>query len=341
MPNVTESGMEAYLRTFHDEYRQGVEQYVPADARERLMRYPLLADPVTGYVSTQLGAGYEYGLGEGEFSIRRSSQRIEELFVNGPSKLSRLPLGFAIGGPNFGIESLTIEGGFPFRFTSRTAEVYFYKVRFKVDTWSRDVLYAQLFANRTADFWSETQAVRRAKDEVLQALFDLQQSRASNVDLATYLKSFKERTVLLLGDFNTGRDRLEAIQSALGRMGYLAVMLDEIPEEPNYDLRQKFQAVASVCRFLVFEDSTPAGQIGEMILASGLDLIRIVLREGGGQSTFMTTGMGLTSKVVREWSYTAENLDEVLGDAAKWAESVVADLAQERGNLYPWGGNED
>lgn len=97
------------------------------------------------------------------------------------------------------------------------------------------MLYAQLFANRSEEFWSETEAVRRAKDEVLAAVFDLQQTAARHVDLGTYLKTFKQKTVLLLGDFNRGRDRLEAIRRALGRAGYHAVLLDEIPEEPNYD----------------------------------------------------------------------------------------------------------
>ena len=160
------------------------------------------------------------------------------------------------------------------------------------------MLYAQLFANRTADFWSEAQAVRRAKDEVLRAQLNIQQSAKSHVDVATYSK-FKKRSVLVLGDFKHGRDRLEAIREALGRRGYAVVLLDEIPEQPHYDLQQKFQAVASVYRFLVFEDSTPSGHIAEMQLAENLRLIRIILRERGKQSSFMMQGMDLTSTIIR------------------------------------------
>lgn len=328
--------MEVYLKTFHNEYVSSVEKYVPAEFRQSLARYSLLPTPVTGYVSTQLGAGYEYGIGDTDFSVRRGSRRIEELFVDAPTWLSNFDPFFNVAGPNVGIESLTLEGGFPFRFTDEAGEIYFYEVRFKARTWSRDVLYAQLFANRRAEFWSEVEAVRRAKDEVLAALFDVQQSAANNVDLGTYLQTFKERTVLVLGDFNHGRDRIEAIRTALTRAGYNAVLLDEIPDEPDYDLRQKFHAVASVCRFLVFEDSTPAGQIGEMFLADALHSIRIVLREGEQQSTFMTRGMGLTSKVVREWRYNASSLDAVVAEAAAWAEFLVSDLAEQRRSTYPW-----
>lgn len=80
---------------------------------------------MTGYVSTQLGAGYEYRAGEAEISVRRGSQRIEELFVDAPSWLSRLGPFFNVGEGNNGIASLTLEGGFPFRFSGKDADISF------------------------------------------------------------------------------------------------------------------------------------------------------------------------------------------------------------------------
>ena len=151
--------METYLATFHEEYVATVEGYVPEGARSRLTRYSLLpAVQVTGYVSTQLGAGYEYREGDGGISIIR------------------------------GVAA---------------------SVSFKAGTWSRDVLFAYLFATRQEGFWSEAHAVRRAKDEVLPALLDLQQSAARSLDLGTYLRTFEKRTILVLGDFKHGRDALK------------------------------------------------------------------------------------------------------------------------------------
>jgi len=340
MANVTEAEMRAYLQTFHDEYTRTVETFVPPDHRPRLMRYSLLPVSMVGYVSTQLGAGYEYFGGDAEISTRRGSARIEDLFVDCPSWLSGVGPMFAIGGTGTGILKLTLEGGFPFRFVDQSADVFFYEVRFKAGTWERDVLYAHLFADRREERWSEAEAVRRAKDEVLAALFDLQQSAARSVDLGTYLRTFKERTVLVLGDFTHGRGRLTEIKEALAAAGYFGVLLDEVPEEPHYDLRQKFQAVAPVCRMLIFEDSMPSGHIAEMVLADPLHLPTIVLREGEEQSTFMTRGLGLTSRVVREWQYTPETLNTVLTEALAWAESVIGELAEERQNLYPWRAEE-
>jgi hypothetical protein len=340
--NVTEAMMESYLRTFHDEYVKTVEQYLPSDSWPKLMRYPLLPTAIIGYVSTKLGAGYEYVSGEPEISIRRGSQRIEDVFFDAPPWLRQVGPMFDALGSNTGIVGLgdqespsTVEGAFPFRFSDERADVLIYNIRFRADGWDRYVLYAQLFADRREESWSEAAAVRRAKDEVLKAVFDLQQSRRRNVGLATFLRTFKQRTVLILGDFER-RERLEAIRQELSTAGYDGVLLDEIPEEPDYDLPQKFQAVASVCRFLIFEDSTRSGHIAEMMLAGGLNSITIVLREGEQRSTFMTQGIAITSKVVREWSYEPESLKDVLTEALKWAEDLASDLQRQRNLTYPW-----
>src|SRR6184192_3681785 len=102
--------MEMFLKRFHDEYVDSIEKYVSPEFRQRLVRYSLLPTPITGYVSTQLGAGYEYGVGDTEISIRRGSRRVEELFVSAPDWLSRLGPFFNVGGANMGIARMTLDG---------------------------------------------------------------------------------------------------------------------------------------------------------------------------------------------------------------------------------------
>ncbi len=335
MANVTDKQMKTYLRTFHDEYAASVEQYVPAEDRQALFRYSLLPAPVMGYVSTQFGAGYEYGIGDANISIRRGSRRVEELFVDGPARLSRLEPWLSIGGPCV-VKDCSFKTRFPFRLTNEVADVSFSRVIFETDNWRRSVLYAHVYANRREEFWSEAEAIRRAKDEVLAALLDLKQSEARNVDRHTYVEKFKQKQVLVLGDFGERRDRLEAIRSSLIRAGYDAFLLDDVPEVPHCDLRQKFQLFALLSRFVVFEDSTPSGHVLEMESAESLRAIRIVLREGDKRSTYMTQGMDLTSKVVREWSYEVDTLDSVIAEAAEWAESLVIELEVLRDEKYPW-----
>jgi len=339
MANVTEAQMARYLAVFHDEYVRSVEQFVPEGVRGQLLRYPLLPAPIKGYVSTQLGAGFEYGdPGASQITVERSSRRIERLFLGAPPSFFRLSGAVLLGnGNSAAFEDSRFKDVIPFGFEDENAGwVRLANVDLSHRTWHRHVRFAELFSHRTSDFWSEVEAIRRAKDEVLTVSFDLQAATAREVDISTYLASFKEKTVLVLGDFKSGRDRLSAIKAALARRSYLPIVLDEIVEEPNYDLRQKFQAVAAVCRFCVFDDSTAAGQIAEMSIADPLNIVRIILRMGQQQSTYMTRGTALTSRVVREWEYTLETLDEVVAQAATWAESTVKDLAIGREEAYPW-----
>jgi hypothetical protein len=49
----------------------------------------------------------------------------------------------------------------------------------------------------------------------------------------------------------------------------------------------------------------------------------------------MTQGMGLTSKVVREWDYDKATIDAVIADAVSWAEGLLTDLAEDRACTYP------
>lgn len=334
--NVTEKQMESYLRAFHDEYTGTADRFLTAGQRARLLRYGLRPAQITGYVSTDSGAGYEYRVGEHAISTKRGSQPVEELWAAAPRRLLNVGPILAIGGERVVMHGGTMIGAFPFRFIARPADVTLVGTYFQAEGWSRNATYAQLFTTRTEEFWSEAQAVRRAKDEIFVAMVDVQQSDRYEVDLGTYLGEFKQRTVLLLGDFNHGRERLTVLRAVLDGMGYSTVLLDEVPEDPNYDLRQKFQAVASVSRFLVFDDSSPAGQIAELMLARNLDAIGIVLRETAKASSFMTAGLDLTSGVMGEWNYNLATAKETVSEAVAWAEAKVASLATNRDRLFPW-----
>jgi len=138
---------------------------------------------------------------------------------------------FRMKGSDITLAHLTLEGGLPFHHVSTEASVRFICVRFTALGWSRDVEYAELFGNRTAEFWSEPNAVRnairRVKDDIFLAQLDLREAEKRSISLAEYLKTFKEKTVLVLGDFSSaGRNRLRAIKEALDDLGYSPILLE-------------------------------------------------------------------------------------------------------------------
>jgi hypothetical protein len=335
MRYVTDDLLHRYLDVFQTEYIESVERFVPADLRDSLLRYSLRKHGVRGYVSTSWGTGFEYVSDASGITVVHGSRRVEELLFDAPAWIRKRPLAIALSGPDATVTS-RIKGAFPIHLTAEQASARLIGMKVTVGAWSREVILAELFGSRRAEDWSETTALRRAKDEVLVAAFDVKQSRADQVDLGTYLARFKGQTVLVLGDFNHGRGRLNAVCDSLLRAGYKPVLLDQIPEEPNYDLHQKFMAVASVVRFLVFDDTTPSGHLIELMRAEQLRAVVIILREEGSQSSFMTRGAALTSSVVHELTFTDSSLDEVVSSGTAWAERKLTELKQERDDIYPW-----
>ncbi len=231
---------------------------------------------------------------------------------------------------------MTFDGALPVRLTSIEAEFTLSDVAIKGGSWYRTIRHMELYGDRSAERWSAAEAVSRAKDEVLIALLDQNQLQSRQLDLGEYLDQFKKRMVLVLGDFKEGRGRLDAICDALKRLGYDPVLLDDVPDNLDYDLSQKFNAVAHVARFLVFDDSSSAGQLWEMARATGSGLVRLVMREQGRHGSWMSAGQELTSNVVRECEYTVDDLEVAIDSGVAWAESRVKTLATARAELYPW-----
>ncbi|MCA1709863.1 MAG: hypothetical protein LC808_43910, partial [Actinobacteria bacterium] len=235
---------------------------------------------------------------------------------------------FSISGSTTSIGRLTLEGAFPVRLATQDGSVKLWEMRAKSGNWVRDVEWAELFGNRSADFWSVGMATRRALEEVLEAVVDTREMERRQLDLADFLDRFRQRRVLLLGDFGKGRDRLSKIGAALEQLGYLPVYADEIPDVREHDLRQKVLLLALACRFTVIEDSTPAGQLAEVPLVEMARSIAVVLRQRGSRASWMTEGTSQTSSVVQETEYDEDTLAQVISDGAQWAEAQLERLGR-------------
>jgi hypothetical protein len=342
MGNIRDVDLGRYLDRFHETYRQTAEALLPDDVRAELLRLPLMDSGVRGYISTQYGAGYEYvpdGIG---FSVHTGSGRIEDVFLQAPAAVRRLrTIGVRIANTHSTFERVSVSNLYPFRMEGDAAVRL---IDFHADGigWKRDVVFAELSSNRSLEYWSEHEAVTRAKDELLVALVDVRQlerQRGSHgATLATLVTKFRERHVLLCGDFKSGRDRLEAIRETLEGHGYVVTLLDEIPDDPYSDLRNKFRAVANVVRFVVIDNSSRGGQMVELELATQLSVVTIVLIARGSDRSFMTVASALRSSVMSEAEYGDDDIGEVLQLQTSWAEATLARLSRDYEKSFPWRG---
>jgi hypothetical protein len=201
----------------------------------------------------------------------------------------------------------------------------------------RQIAYAELFANRASDYWSLEKAVERAMEEVLQASVSANGMERLRMSVSDYLERFKQGYVLILGDFGEqGAERIERIKELLDARGYYGFTLQDVREVPEYDLRQKLTAVASVCRFIVVDDSSRAGQAAELPIIEMLRVTTIVMRLRGSQPTFVTRGLSVTSNVIFEVDYDLTDIDQVLNEAVQLVEIRIGGLQDSRSRTYPW-----
>lgn len=329
--------MAAYLTAFARTFDETARRFLPAEHLTSLERQQYSTGPVVGHISTQFGAGYEYVPTSEGSAVSHGSARIEDLLFGVPLRVRRLPVIAEVAGPNVTIQRLALADGFPLRLGPREASVKLIDVSMSALGWRRSVRFAELFGDNSTENWTEAKAVGRAKDEVLVAVVDVAQSRSRSLPLHAYLRAFKDKLVLVLGDYSgAGLRRLERIREILTSLGYSALLLKDVPDDFRYSLVQKVVAIGSVARFVVVDDSSKSGHLAELPEALHNNWVTVVLRMTGSDSSYMARGAGLSSKLVVEREYDSRDLEGVLRDATGWAEDRLKEYERGLATVYPW-----
>jgi hypothetical protein len=335
--NVTEDDLRTYIDLFHSTLESTAKEFLPEDDRKNLLHLSLTPARIIGYVSTQFGVAIEYEPATStQIEIRRGSARVEDLFVQAPSALRRVGPIIAIGASGTGIYRITLSDGFPFRLTEREASVTFGDVVFEAGRWKRLVHFAEVFGDRARELWAPEKAVSRAKNEVLVALVEISRALEKNISVPEYIDKFKKKTVLVLGDYETGLKRLESICRILGELGYEPIMLRDIPDHPHHDIRQKVVAIGAISRFVVVDDSSKSGHLLEVELCDQNKWVTILLRVTDHGGSWMTAGLSHQSNVILEQPYDPSSLEGVIPRISEWAEKKLEELKVKYDSTYPW-----
>jgi hypothetical protein len=335
--NVNKDDFLRYLDLFHSVLDIAARQDLPSDILKKLRYLSYYPCKVIGYISTQFGIGFEY-LQSPLFDIEiiTGSSRVEDLFLHAPKNLRKTPpLIMTAGLVN--LFNCTIEGAFPFRLSGDNSKVIMGGVVFRADPWIKCVLYAELHGNRKLDNWSPDKAVARAKNVVLSALVDLSQASLKKVSIDQYIDQYKERTVLLLGDYGIeGLKRLHLIKNILIKYNYEPILSKDIPDHPYHDLSQKIIAIGAISRFIVIDDSSKSGHIMELNICKNNDWITIILRTHESSASWMTASASHYSNVIIEKSYDPHSADESIKECIDWAEDKLLEFEEKLKNIYPW-----
>ena len=338
--NVTEEAFRTYIEVLHSTLEATAREYLNADLRDKLLHLSLLPARIIGYVSTQFGVAIEYEPAENtHLEIRRGSARVEDLFVQAPRGLRKVGPIIRIGGRGAGIFNVTLSRGFPFRLEGEKVSVSLGEVTFKAGSWKRVIHYAEVFGDRSNDNWTREMAISRAKDEVLAALVEANRAVEKRVSVSEYIERFKEKTVLVLGDYDEqGLRRLETISRAISQLGYDPLLIKDVPDHPHHNLPQKVVAMGAISRFIVIDDSSKSGHLLEIQLCKENNWVTVLLRAGGRAGSWMTAGASHHSKVILEKSYDPVAPKDDLTEAVAWAEDKLRDLKIKFDKTYPWRG---
>ncbi len=230
-----------------------------------------------------------------------------------------------------------LNGAFPFRLTSQDASVSLRDALFTAGSWSRSISYAEVKANRTAEYWSRERAALRAKDKILAAMVELARARQRNVTVGEYIAEFKDKTVFVLGAYDdAGMKRIEAIASSLTNLGYLPLLIRDVPDHPHHDLCQKVAAVAAIARFVIIDDTAKSGHLLEAQICKQNSWVTALVRAKGEFSSWMTAGFSASSKVLYEYEFDPSNPQPAVDHVCQWAEETLNTLERKLTNTYPW-----
>lgn len=340
MKNVKESDLKSYIETFNASLKATAKKCISEEHHKKLVHLSLLPAKITGYVSTQFGIAIEYNpANRSSIQIVRGSSRIEDLFLNTPNFLKKSKSTVLSIKGNVNMIGCSVSGMHPFRLYNEDSSVSFENAYFSANEWEKKVHYAEVFGNRLRENWTPEKAIIRAKDEALAALVEIQKAERKKITIPEYVHTFKEKTVLVLGDYDIeGEKRLLKICNVLKEQGYEPILIKDVPDYPHEDIRQKVVAISAISRFIVIDDSSKSGHILEVQLCDQNKWVTILLRARGKGGSWMTAGYDIQSKVIKEVTYDPTNPKRPLIEATNWAEKKLKDLRKKFDNLYPWRG---
>jgi hypothetical protein len=335
--NVTEEGLRIYIEKFHSVLETTARENLPAELRERLLHLSLLPARITGYVSTNFGVAIEYiSAPQTDIEVIRGSARVEQLILRAPSRYYKRATQLRFAGRS-GLSGGTVDGAMPMLVDEQT-HAHLHDVCFSSGgEWNRRLHYVDVWGDRSADRWSLHHAVAVAKDEVIAALVELNRAARQEISVDEYITKHKQKTVLLLGDYGAeGSMRLSRISQSLVTLGYVPLLVKDVPDFWDQDLTQKVVTLASISRFVIIDDSSKSGHLVEFQSLKANNFLMIILRAKGHDSSWMTQGVSVHSNVILEREYVANDPAPDVAAACSLAEAKLQAKNTAFQSLYPW-----
>ena len=342
--DVTLEDLKNYVRAYLDALDATALAHLPIEDVGALRSVSLLLLlTVRVYLSPGFGVAFEFQHAAANeevmlISAVEGSGPIEDVLFGSPEGYKHLQTVMpGKAGAGVVLADCGFNHVYPVRLAGRDSTVRLIEVDLSFESWKRHIHYAELHGDSSAEKWTTTSALARALQEVLVAVTDASRAKKMGLSLSAYLLSVKAKTVLVLGDYKgDGAQRLSAICERLKQLDYQPVLVSEVDDFPAQSLSQKVTMIGGMCRFVIMDDSSPAGHMVELPIAQSNEWIMAIIRLDGKGGSVMTVGASITSNVISEFAYSNETLALTVEQAVQWAEETNTGLGRKFDQIYGW-----
>lgn len=162
-------------------------------------------------------------------------------------------------------------------------------------------------------------------------------------DVISSVRRFRKQQILVLGkDTGTELQYLIRISEHLKANGYSPLLVKDYPDIPELSNEEKARVFADNSRFVIIENTFPAGQIAECKMYATNRIICAALRQHGKGSSYMVTDYFKDFDFMAEFEYeeTKESIEQALSLATEWAENKIKERIHYYNSIYPWRKDE-
>ena len=167
--------------------------------------------------------------------------------------------------------------------------------------------------------------------ESIKAAFDMVWQRADSI-----LEN--SDSVLVLGkDTGPALDKLKRIASKLRDLGYYTYIIKEQRDRAGESVVQKVMRCALSSKFVLIENAEASGHLYEIPhVAKAGECVTVVLQEDGKGATWMFEDAYAKHRHWHKLTYEDNQLENVVEQAAAWAERFVRYFASYQEAKLPW-----
>lgn len=157
------------------------------------------------------------------------------------------------------------------------------------------------------------------------------------VHILNVIPSLKQNNVLILGQDTSKIHRLHAIQKRLKSHGYVGIIPKDIVDIDIQSTEEKVNMLASLCRFIICENSFPSGHIDELKICSFNRFVTAILQEKNRGATWMQADYPLDFSFMNTFTYSNKNqINLAVDNAVDWAEQKIQERQEYFNKLYNW-----